>query len=58
MLHSIFNPLTAIIAMSIVILGISIWGMVTEEGTERSDDELTYVSPDVKEKPSDKRRAA
>jgi hypothetical protein len=58
MLHSIFNPLTAIIAMSIVILGISIWGMVTEEGTERSDDESTYLAPDVKEKPSDKRQAA
>ena len=58
MLHSIFNPLTAIIGMSVVILGISIWGMAQEGGEEMPDDELTYSAPDVKKAPADKRRAA
>ena len=58
MLHSIFNPLTAIVGMSVVILGISIWGMAQDGDEEMSDDEVTYRAPDVKEKPADKRRAA
>jgi len=58
MLHSIFNPLTAIIGMSALILAISIWGMAQDGSEETSDDELTYSAPDVKKTPSDKRRAA
>jgi hypothetical protein len=53
-----FNPLTAIIGLTVVILGISVWGMATQEDTEVSDDELTYLAPDVKDAHSDKRRAA
>jgi|GEM_PF-2329012 len=41
-----FNPLTTMIAMSVVILGISIWAMATQEGEDedRESEDYSYFA--------------
>jgi hypothetical protein len=48
------NPLEAMVGITIVVLGISIWGMVTEKDDEETEDHsgsATEIRGSIKEKP-------
>lgn len=47
MLHSIINPLVGVILMSMVILGISIWGMAGWGEEEEKGDEAAWTPPET-----------